>query len=141
MTQHIRVDDLGHETQFILVDHLVPLQVKKDFRQKLFDMALGYTKVMAWGGWRGDEEATWIYKVASLSTSQRNELIEFLLHNTGMKNIYVVLPGGLAQGYSLEHDQKPLTQVEQFQASRGRPYEPGCILDTLHGTRDTGWKG
>ena len=100
-------------------------------------MVKGWTRIFAEGGWKGDREAVWLYKVAGLDNLQRHTIVDYLLHNTGMKDLYVVLPGGMAVGYCLE--EIPMTQAERFQANRGWPYQPGCVLDRFVGTQNLGW--
>lgn len=117
----LRIDELGHETQFILVETLVSYDAFIGFERRLMDYALGFTRFFGHGGWKGAKETITIYRVASLSNTQRLALIHYLLDNTGMTDLYVVLPGGMAQGYCYE--------------------EVGSIVGkfALHGTRRTGW--
>lgn len=156
--------DLGHETEFVIVAELIDTDALKDFESMVTNMALGFTVYRGIGGWKGVNEDILIYRIASLDNYQRQTLTHFLLHNTGMKDLYVVLPGGMAKGYCLETDpyvsaddvtldaataaryradrmadDKPLTQPKQFNSSRGLPYRPGSTTHVLHGTRDTGW--
>lgn len=98
----IREDDLGHETQFVLVDSLTSPSARQWFEGAVTNMALGFTRIHALGGWKGQNEAITIYRVASLTNIQRTKLVEYLLANTEMTDLYVVLPGGMAKGYSVE---------------------------------------
>lgn len=135
----VRADDLGHETQFILPVDDCTDDVVERFEAMLYDTALGFTLTFGIGGWRGATEPIAIYRVASLSKMQRDALVRWLLHNTSCRDLYVVLPGGLAMGYSLTSEPdtqtSPLANTAPPFTGQHRPYPPG----TLHGTRDTGW--
>ena len=112
----IRVDELGRETVFVIVDDLISVPARYTFEQKLKDVAQGYTKHRAMGGWylsENDEHIT-VYRVANLIPQHRDDLITWLLECTRMRDLYVVYPDGIARGH--------------------------CIEEPLHGTRDTGWK-
>jgi hypothetical protein len=97
-----RVDDLGHETVFHLVDDLISRDAFANWHGMLTDMALGYTRYCATGGWGGEEEFITVYRVASLLDSQVADCIIFLLNYTGMKDVYVVHKDGVARGHCLE---------------------------------------
>ena len=100
--QHLRVDALGRETQFNVVHQSAPRHVWREFEGMLYEYALGFTRFFSIGGWKGSTEGVYVYRVASLSASQRLVLIEFLLDKTSMKDLYVVHPDGLAYGYCYE---------------------------------------
>jgi hypothetical protein len=97
-----RVDALGRETVFHLVDDLITIDTFIEWNAMLTDMALGYTRYNAKGGWRGKEELITVYRVASLFDSQVADCIIFLLNNTDMKDVYVVHKDGVARGHCLE---------------------------------------
>ena len=124
MTVTLRRDELGHETLFHVVTNLISDNVCAEFERRITTYALGYTKYAATGGWKGTEERIHVYRVATLTELQRRDLIEFLLNNTAMQDVYVVLPGGLAVGYCHEELAPPA-----YHKAR----------EALHGTRDTGW--
>jgi hypothetical protein len=100
-----RVDDLGRETVFNLVDELITIDASTKWNDMLTNMALGYTRYNAIGGWRGKEELITVYRVASLFDSQVVDCIDFLLHNTNMKDVYVVHKDGVARGHCLEEKE------------------------------------
>ena len=127
----IRCDDLGHETQFILCNRDLPHGCTKAFEALLYNMAQGFTLLYGEGGWRGAVEPINIYRVASLTDEQRAILICWLLDNTRMTDVYVILPGGMAKGYS--RTTEPAT--EQPALYNTAPAFSG----KLHGVRDTGW--
>ena len=93
----IRCDDLGHETQFILCEHDVTPTNKTQFESMLYRVAQGFTLLCGKGGWRGTVEPISVYRVASLTDGQRAILICWLLDNTRMTDVYVILPGGMAK--------------------------------------------
>jgi hypothetical protein len=97
-----RVDRLGRETVFHLVDDLVTIDTFIKWNALLTDMALGYTRYNATGGWRGKEELITVYRVATLDDGMVAACVQFLLHNTDMKDIYVVHEDGVARGHCLE---------------------------------------
>jgi hypothetical protein len=104
-----RVDDLGRETAFHLVNNLTPIAIFNEWEAMLTDMVLGYTRSNAWGGWRGKEENVTVYRVASLVDSDVVACIHFLLTSTDMKDVYVVHEDGIARGHCLEEEIKPET--------------------------------
>jgi hypothetical protein len=156
--KQLRIDELGRETQFVLIDDLVRPIVREEFERRLYNYALGFTAIQAIGGWRGRTEAVTIYRVATLTDVQRINLVTLLLTDTAMTDVYVVLPNGNAIGCCYEepgavgeHDapsNRPLGRwtpdmiaskgsvlhgANQAFQGHGRPAEP------LHGARDTGW--
>jgi hypothetical protein len=148
MPQHLRVDALGHETQFNVVHQNTPRDIRLEFEGMLYEYALGFTRIYGVGGWKGSTEGVYVYRIASLSASQRLVLIEFLLDKTSMKDLYVVHPDGIAFGYCYENgvltqynaDTVP-QQVDEFHAD-GRWKRSSVTVDIkppLHGARDTGW--
>ena len=108
----LRIDALGRETQFIVIDDCITNTGRTVFETKLTELALGYTKFAAVGGWRGKEEATTVYRVASLSMPQVIECAELLLDARWspaigriMRDVYVVLPSGEAIGVCYEYPE------------------------------------
>ncbi len=140
MPSTIRVDDLGHEYQFHVVRQLITQPALNEFHTMLTTFARGYTMSTAIGAWQPLDgpgpftEVVLVYRVASLAPSQAAELIEFLLVCSDMKDIYVVHPGGLARGHSLE-------PVRRSSPAADAIAEALAFRDAgrLHGTRDTGW--
>lgn len=98
----LRIDELGRETQFVLVNNLTSPTAQAVFEGMLTEYALGYTRIRATGGWKGVEEAITIYRVASLTVSMRDVLVKYLLERTAMTDLYVVSPTGVAYGYCYE---------------------------------------
>jgi hypothetical protein len=145
----LRIDPLGAETQFVIIDDRITAYGRQQWEAKLTELCLGYTKIAAIGGWRGTEEPITIYRVASLDHIARQECIKFLLDAKWspaigklMRDLYVIHPDGQAYGYSYEYDD----------AAIDLPRFHGMVeteTDTLyreitgkafHGTRDTGWR-
>lgn len=134
----MRVDDLGHETKFVIVNDLTPHRVEEAFKQRVTEMALGYTRTVGVGGWKGKEEQITTYAVASLTQHQIETLVDLLLRGSRMKDIYVVMPGGMARGYCAGvAAAPPPTQSERFGQDRGN--SAPVSMERFHGTRDTGW--
>lgn len=104
---NIQIDDLGRETQFVVCDTQIAPAIRQAFEALLTRAALGYTKIEAWGGWRGNEEPITIYKVASLNPLDRDYAIQYLLINTAMTDLYVVYPDGQAKGHCKLPDGGP----------------------------------
>jgi hypothetical protein len=145
----LRIDRLGHETQFVVIDDCITEYGRAHWEAHLTKLALGYTKLAARGGWRGVEEATTIYRVASLTREQAIECAEFLLDARWspaigriMRDVYVILAGGETIGACYEYPDfkidlptyhgmvEPVSETDKlYYALTGR----------LHGTRDTGW--
>lgn len=110
INQNLRADDLGGETQFVIVDDCITDYGRERWHAMLTSMALGYTKIAATGGWRGKEEPITIYRVASLNHHQMMACVKFLLDARWspaigrlMRDVYVVRHGH-ARGYSYEYD-------------------------------------
>ncbi len=122
----LRIDDLGHETQFVVVDDLITHNTVQQFEAWLYELALGFTRIKAIGGWRGKTEDITIYRVASLDDTHRTFLAQYLLNHSKMQDVYIIRPDGMAQGYCTEDEyMAPLVNYE---------------YDRLHGTRNTGWQ-
>jgi hypothetical protein len=132
--QHLRADALGHETQFNVVHQNTPRDIRLEFEGMLYEYALGFTRIYALGGWKGSTEGVYVYRVASLSPSQRLVLIEFLLDKTSMKDLYVVHPDGIAFGYCYENGvptQKNVEAPTEFDRY-GDQYAAGRLRGTSH---------
>jgi hypothetical protein len=145
MPKQLRIDELGRETWFILPDEQLPESVRSDFEAILYEDVDGFTLSRGIGGWKGSTEKVLIYRVASLAPSRISGLARFLLDSTTMKDIYIVLPGGHARGYSYEDvpagQLAPIgysihTRNNRAAALRGLPPKDSM---PLHGVRRTGW--
>jgi hypothetical protein len=97
-----RIDNLGAETIFHLVDGCVSPECRETFETRLYTAALGFTRSLQTGGWRGAEEPVYVYRVASLSDDATFNLIRWLLDHTAMQDVYVVHSDGVARGHCLE---------------------------------------
>lgn len=137
-TDDLRIDELGTETQFVICDNLVSAEALAMFQMKLYRMALGFTVIDGQGGWKGTIEPISIYRIASLTSENRLELVRFLLRNTGMKDLYVVI-NGQSVGYCLRQPEPPRIAIPgtDLQPNGYGGVERRKIA--LHGTRDTGW--
>jgi hypothetical protein len=132
--QHLRADALGHETQFNVVHQNTPRDIRLEFEGMLYEYALGFTRIFGVGGWKGSTEGVYVYRIASLSASQRLVLIEFLLDKTSMKDLYVVHPDGIAFGYCYENGvltQKNVEAPTEF-FRYGDQYAAGRLRGTSH---------
>lgn len=103
----MREDDLGHETIFVIEDDRITYDVRGQFLRRLVHRTQGYRVTDTMGAWHEERNHCSCYHVASLSETHRLELVEFLLANTTIKDLYVVCPGGLARGYSLSKEAFP----------------------------------
>ena len=123
----LRIDPLNGETMFHVVECLTSDDALTTFENRLLAVARGYTRYKAVGGWRpltgiDQEDYILVYRVASLTLDQINELATYLILHTGMRDLYVV-SNGQAFGYSIEDAPARATDSGRF-----------------HGTRDTGWR-
>lgn len=144
----LRIDALGRETQFVIVNHCITNYGRQKWEEYLTALALGYTKIDATGGWRGKEEAITLYRVASLTDAMIRDCVEFLLdaqHSPAigrlMTDLYVIYPSGEAYGFCYEYPKATLPaqryhgQTEASFLARQSP----AMRAKLHGARDTGW--
>jgi hypothetical protein len=163
INRKLRVDPLGSETLFHIIDANITDTGRKFFEQILTDFALGYTKQSAIGGWRGTEEQITVYRVASLTGAQIQTCIKLLLDARFSpaigrihRDVYVVIDGR-SYGYSYEYEDTAPIELPRFHGQVDRKpqgwrdlREVARTLDRLpqlgevpkdyHGTRDTGWR-